>query len=174
MWRGETSPLLEYGMDFDFQVLRLTDAFYQEYSDTEKYHELLLKEQRAYNCLLLDLHYDYFICIPYRSDIRHRNAFKFQNSERSKQHQSGLDYSKMVIVKKTEYLANRDASIDQDEYKETVRHIRQIADEANRYLTDYIKHTKGEIHLAMREYERKYRFSTLPYFHKELAITEVE
>ena len=101
-------------MDFDYQILRLTKDFYSAYADHNIYGELMLKENRAYNCLLIDLYYDYFLCIPYRTDIRHKNAFKFRKSSRSRTHQSGLDYSKMVIVKNSEYLEAKDAIIDHD------------------------------------------------------------
>ena len=47
----------------DYQILKLTDVFYQAYPNPP-YKEILKKNQRAYNCLLFQSHYDYFICIP--------------------------------------------------------------------------------------------------------------
>ena len=55
----------------DYQILKLTDAFYKAYPNPP-YTEILKKNQRAYNCLLFQSHYDYFICIPYRSEITHK------------------------------------------------------------------------------------------------------
>lgn len=49
----------------DYQILRLTEHFYNAYPDPP-YREVLKKNQRAYNCLLFQTHYDFFICIPYR------------------------------------------------------------------------------------------------------------
>ena len=50
----------------DYQILKLTDAFYQAYPNPPC-REILKKQQRAYNCLLFQSHYGYFICVPYRS-----------------------------------------------------------------------------------------------------------
>lgn len=155
--------------DFDFQVRHLSSDFYNDYP-LEVFHELLDKDRRSYNCLLIQSKYDYFICIPYRSEIRHRNAFKFRNTIRSSQHSSGLDYSKMVIVKNKDYLSG-EALVDDDEYKETVINISRITEEANKYIDDYINHYNGTHILHDREFDRKYKFSTLMYFHNELNIS---
>ena len=130
----------------------------------------MYKQARPYNCLLIDSHNDYFICIPYRTSINHNNAFHFKNSQRSRKAKSGLDYSKIVIIKDTSYLANSNAIIDQDEYRETFVNMDRITREALSYVDKYILHTKGEVILHRNEYERLYRFSTLKYFHKELGI----
>ena len=73
------------------------------------YHEILKKNQRAYNCLLFQSHYDYYICVPYRSEISHPYSFKFKKTQRSKSHRSGLDYTKIVIITKSEYIDTKDA-----------------------------------------------------------------
>lgn len=49
---------------FDYQVLNLTDKFFDNYPDPP-YKEIVRKNNRPYNCLLLQSHYGYFICIPY-------------------------------------------------------------------------------------------------------------
>ena len=67
-------------MEFDYQILQLTDKFYSQYT-YEKYPELLLKDKRSYNCLLIDLHYDYFICVPYRTEIHHNNDWRALSKE---------------------------------------------------------------------------------------------
>ena len=67
----------------DYQILKLTDAFYKAYPNPP-YREILKKKQRAYNCLLFQTHYNYFICIPYRTEISHRYAFHFTNTLRAK------------------------------------------------------------------------------------------
>ncbi len=121
--------------EFDFQILHLTDQFYDAYPNPP-FSEILQKQQRAYHCLLFQSHYDYFICIPFRSEISHPYAYHFKHSKRSKYHKSGLDYTKIVIISNTEYLDTQDAIIDKDEFK------------------------------------RRYSFSSLKYFHKELHINE--
>lgn len=67
----------------DFQILRLSDLFYNVYPNSE-FKEVMIKRQRAYNCLLFQTHYEYFICIPYRTEIIHNNAFRFKKSARSR------------------------------------------------------------------------------------------
>ena len=153
----------------DYQILKLTDVFYREYPNP-LYNEILKKNNRAYNCLLFQSHYDYFICIPYRSEISHKYAFHFTNTTRSKEHKSGLDYSKIVIITKTDYIDSLDAIIDKDEIKETMVNLKQIKKEALDFVEDYVLHMKGIKMLHEREFERRYGFSSLKYFHRELGI----
>ena len=128
----------ERNMNFDYEIYRLSPEFLIDYPK-EKYPELLIKPARPYNCLLVDLHTDYFLCIPFRSNINHNNAYMFKNTARSIKSKSGLDYSKMVIIK-------------------------EIVSDAVFYLDTYIGHINGTSPLHPKEYDRRYRFSTLPYF----------
>ncbi|MBQ8923685.1 MAG: hypothetical protein IJ053_02705 [Lachnospiraceae bacterium] len=153
----------------DYQILKLTNDFYNDYPNPP-YKEILEKRRRAYNCLLFQTHYDYFICIPYRSEINHEYAYHFKSSQRAKIHKSGLDYTKIIIIKDTKYLDNKTAIIDKDEFKETVINFERIKQEALKYVEDYIGYIKKENNMHMREFERRYTFSTLKYFHKELEI----
>lgn len=153
----------------DYQILKLTDAFYKAYPNPP-YREILKKKQRAYNCLLFQTHYNYFICIPYRTEISHRYAFHFTNTLRAKKHKSGLDYSKIVIIEKSEYIDSTDAIIDKDEFNETMVNLGRIKKESLNFVEDYIAHMKGEKLLHKKEFDRRYGFSSLKYFHKELGI----
>lgn len=153
----------------DYQILRLTDLFYKRYPNPPR-NEILKKQNRAYNCLLFQTHYNYFICIPYRSEITHSFAYLFKKSIRSKKHKSGLDYTKILIVDKTEYLDNKDALIDKDEFNETVKNLDKIKQDALEYVENYISHIKGNKPMHPAEFKRKYGFSTLQYFHKELGL----
>ena len=103
--------------------------------------------------------------------MHHKNGYKFRSSERSKAHQSGLDYSKMAIIQNGDYLGTADAVVDRDEYRETIANIHRIVADVDRYIRGYIRHIKGSEVLNIREYERKYRYATLKYFHKELSIS---
>jgi protein AbiQ len=154
---------------FDFQILKLTEEFYNNYPQKE-YPELLKKEKRGYNCLLIQTHYDYFVCIPYRSEIHHKYAFKFQNTKRSKKHNSGLDYSKIVIIKNHDFISSESAMIDRDEYMKTKRFISKIVKESLLYIDEYVSHMNNKIILSKKDFNRKYGMSTLKYFHKELSI----
>ncbi|MCD8363580.1 MAG: hypothetical protein LUC98_11610 [Lachnospiraceae bacterium] len=156
--------------EFDYQVLNLTDAFFDAYSDPP-YKEIARKKNRPYACLLIQSHYGYFIAIPYRSHINHKYAYRFKKSRRSQRARSGLDYSKAIIITNVDYIGAEDAIIDQDEYKETRDNIKYIRNDVVRYIDNYVDHLNGtRIVYDEIEFSRVYRFSTLPYFHKELGI----
>ena len=86
-------------------------------------------------------------------------------------HRSGLDYTKIVIINKSEYVDTIDALLDKDEYNETVVNIKRIKREALEFVEDYVKHMKGVHKLSPQEFKRRYNFSPLQYFHNELGIT---
>ena len=131
-----------------------------------------LKEKRAYNCVLFQTHYDYFICIPYRTEIVHKFSYRFKNSKRSKKHKSGLDYTKIIIVKNKEYIDAENAIIDRDEFKETNINIERIKKEALLYVEEYIYGLNDKNFMNKKENVRKYGYSTLKYFHNELGIAK--
>lgn len=85
-------------VEYDSVLSLLSSKFTQDYP-LSTYPELMYKLGRPYTCLLIESHADYFICVPFRSYINHKNAFLFTNSIRSKQTKSGLDYSKVVLIK---------------------------------------------------------------------------
>lgn len=160
---------------FDSELVLLSSKFFQDYP-AEEYNEIASKNERPYMCLLIDTHEDYFICIPFRSFVRHKNAFLFSKSVRTEKAKlntarSGLDYSKIVLIRDCEYLdSTQNPTIDQDEYNETRTNIRLIAQEAKSYVDNYINHVKGIRILHEREFARKYRYSTLKYFHDIMGL----
>ncbi len=89
--------------NFDLQILSLSSTFYRAYPNPP-YIEILKKETRPYKCLLLESHYDYYIYIPFRTNIRHNYCFLTRSSERTGEGNAGLDYTKMVIIQKPEFL----------------------------------------------------------------------
>lgn len=60
--------------------------------------------------------------------------------------------------------------VDSDEYAEVRANINMIAANAVKYLDTYICHVKKISVLHEREYERHYKYSTLPYFHDIMNI----
>lgn len=161
-------------MDFVAELYRLSPAFIAAYP-SDVYPELMYKSARVYNCLLVDTHADFYICIPYRSHVSHNNGFFFQHSNRSKRTRSGLDYSKIVLIAKSEYLDSATpAIIDKDEYNETMRNIKRIVREAVAYVDGYANHVLGKKHLPQSTFLRKYQFSTLPYFHDILKLPPLQ
>lgn len=108
--------------------------------------------------------------MPYRSEVSHKYAFHFKDSQRAKLHKSGLDYTKIIIISNKEYISDETALIDNDEYVETIHNIEQIKSGALKFVEDYVEHVKGHRLLNTREFNRRYGYSTLQYFHKELGV----
>lgn len=161
-----TNKTLNYATD----LYRVSPQFLNKYPAAQ-YPEILRKAARPYNCLLIDLYDNFFICVPYRSNITHNNAYKFKNSNRSQTSPSGLDYQKMLIIEKSSYLDDRGGVVvDQDEYNETKANMDTIVSDAVDYLQKYIDHITGKRPLHPRDYDRRYKYSTLPYFHDILGI----
>lgn len=152
-----------------YQLYKLSAKFFIDYPNHE-FPELLSKPDRPHYCLLIDTHCDYYICIPFRSNIEHDNAFKFKNTARSNRSQSGLDYSKIVIIKDLDYLNDENVVIDKDEYKIAIKNLQKIELQVLKYVETYIKHVTNICPLNKKEYNRKYKFSTLPYFHDILNL----
>ncbi len=151
-----------------FYIKKLSKKFYQRYSP-KIYEEILSKEDRPYSCLLVK-QYGYFICVPFRTEIRHKYAYHFQASKRSRKHHSGLDFTKAVIVANQEFINEDIAIVDQDEYKEVIYNIEKIVDSVIKFVDDYVEHIKGIKKLHEREFERRYHFSSLKYFERELGL----
>ena len=125
------------------------------------------KRKRSYNCLVLEKKDEYLICIQFRSEINHKHAFLFKNTNRSKTHKSGLDYTKIVLIKETEYIGSN-GLVDYDEYVEMMRNIKQISKEVNNYIDGYIKYVKENQHENRKM--KRYKYTTLKYFHDILNI----
>lgn len=156
-------------MEYDVEIRQLSQKFANDYPE-KIFPELMLKRGRPYTCLLIDTHDDFFICVPFRSSISHNTAYLFKNTKRSKKSRSGLDYTKMALIKDTDYIDNTTAIVDNDEYVETIQNIERIVRDVNKYISDYCKHIKQEDKLAERDFARRYKYSTLPYFHDILGL----
>ncbi len=157
-------------MEFDSDLYLLSSKFIYDYP-LSLYPEIMYKSGRPYTCLLIDTHDDFFICVPFRSDIHHNNAFLFTGTARSRKSRSGLDYSKIIIIKDSDYIdSTTPAIVDQDEYTEMIRNLPKIVQEANDYVDTYINHINGVSPIHPRQFDRKYRFSTLTYFHSIMGI----
>lgn len=132
----------------------------------------MLKDKRPYGCLLIKTHNDYYICVPFRSHIRHKNAFLFKNTERSKTDSSGLDYSKTVLIRPEDYdkYLIENAVVDTDEYKAVRMNIYKIEKQISKYIEGYVKSVSDFENADKKSFERKYKYSTLKYFHDILGI----
>lgn len=132
----------------------------------------MLKDKRPYGCLLIKTHNDYYICVPFRSHIHHKNAFLFKNTERSKTDSSGLDYSKTVLIRPEDYdkYLIENAVVDTDEYKAVRMSIYKIEKQISKYIEGYVKSVSDFENADKKSFERKYKYSTLKYFHDILGI----
>lgn len=153
---------------YDYEIKKLSEQFYKDYPH-DQYQEILTKEGRSYDVVLFEIDYlaDCYVCVPFRTEMKHNNGYKFKFSDRSKKHQSGLDFSKLVIVSKDDYIGD---SSTIDEYKELEKQEDYIHNDLEKYIQDYVEHVKGHVPLHIKQFERKYKYSTLKYFHKELGI----
>lgn len=156
-------------MEYDSELYLLSPKFVVAYPPAA-YPELMYKHGRPYTCLLIDSHDDYFICVPFRSSIGHKNAFMFTGTARSRKTKSGLDYSKIVIIKDISYFDSTPAIVDSDEYTEMIKNLPNIISEATNYVNTYISHINGTAPIHPRNFTRKYQYSTLPYFHDVMGI----
>jgi hypothetical protein len=158
--------------EFDSQVYLLSPKFITDYP-LSSYPELMYKLGRPYTCLLIETHDDYFLCVPFRSSINHRNAYHFTGTQRSLKSRSGLDYSKTVVIKNGDYIDSATpAIVDQDEYSEMMKNLPAIVQQVLDYVNAYIGHKNGTAPLHPREYTRRYGFSTLPYFDSILGLSK--
>ena len=159
-------------MDYAVEIYKLSSNFYTDYPKTQ-YPELMQKDNRPYTCLLIETKDEYFICVPFRSNITHKDAFLFKNTRRSTSLHSGLDYRKTVIIKDMKYIdSSTPAIIDTDEYVATIANIERIVSEVNKYVDKYINHIQQISILHTREFERHYQYSTLQYFHDIVGLNK--
>jgi protein AbiQ len=92
---------------------RLSAAFYAQFG---QYDEILNKEERPYYVLLLELD-GLTYAIPLRSHISHPYCFIADNSSGQN---SGLDYSKaVIIIDSIQYIDPAPVTIRQHEYNYT-------------------------------------------------------
>lgn len=151
-------------MDYIQEIYKLSTKFYKDYGS---YKEILTNDKRSYNCLILKSKEDYFICVPFRSEITHKNAYLFKNTKRSQTHKSGLDYTKIILIKDIDYIGTN-GLVDNDEYVEMMQNIQQICQEVNEYIDGYINHIENNN--DTKQNTKKYKYTTLKYFHEILKI----
>ena len=142
----------------------LSNEFYNDYPACD-FPEIEHKVARPYMVLLIKIENNTY-AIPFRTNIRHRYCYKFKHSNRESQSVTGLDYTKAVIVNDSKYIGGK-ANIDNKEFVELNNKYYFIISQFKKYVIGYTEYTTGKLN----KYEqRKYRFSTLKYFHKELGL----
>lgn len=151
-------------MDYIIEVCHLSESFFEDYP-SKKYPEIAYnKSGRPYSCLMIETHDNYLICIPFRSHIKHKQSYMFKNTQRSKVAESGLDFSKIVLIDNPKYIISG-AVVDNDEYVEMMQNCSKIVSKAHAYINTYVQHITKEKELNPQTFERKYEYTTLKYFH---------
>ena len=158
---------------FEFDIVTLSDEFYECHSK-EEFPELLISNGcRKYNLILYDQQQDYYVAVPFRSHVNHNNGYHFKASKRSQRTLSGLDYSKAVILTDDSFIGEQ-SRIDADEYTEFLQNIATIQDDIFEYIETYKQIVSGNMEMSTEEYRRSYGYSSLKYFHEELELEKAE
>ena len=140
------------------QIRLLSTLFYERYSDNP---EILSKRNRPYLVLLVEYRGLRF-AIPFRSNIQHTHAYKFQGTS-AKRQSSGLDFSKSVIIFHEDEIG-MPAHIDSKEHTEILKRYDFIIEKFQKYIDAFIEGLKQE------PLQPKYKLSSLTYY-KELLLS---
>ena len=151
-----------------YEIKKLSPSFYSDYPVTV-YHEILEKTDRPYDVIVFETDEDYYVCVPFRTYLNHNQGFHFYPAPLPTGENPGLDYSKMVIIKRDDYIGGP-ALIDTAQMSCFNANIATIQKEIFEYLEEYINHVNGTKMLHPSKFKRKYQFSSLKYFHTELGI----
>ena len=133
--------------------LRLLSELFYERNAADQ--EILSKHNRPYLVLIV-LYRGLTFAIPFRSNIHHAHAYKFQD-ENSKRTSSGLDFSKSVIARNEDEIGDA-AHIDAAERKELLKCYDFIVEKFQHYIDDFIAG------LEKKPLPAKYKFSALTYY----------
>ena len=136
----------------------LSTLFYERYSNNP---EILSKQNRPYLVLLVEYRGLRF-AIPFRSNIQHTHAYKFQGTSPKRQ-TSGLDFSKTVLIFHDDEIG-MPAHIDSKEHTEILKRFNFIIEKFHKYIDAFIDGLKQE------PLQPKYKLSSLT-FYKELLLS---
>jgi protein AbiQ len=142
------------------RLCKLTPVFYSAFKDCK---EILVKQQRPYYVVLLDIGTERY-AIPLRSHIRHRDSFIADGKE------SGLDFSKTVVITEMRYISSSPVTIRQQEFNFLKQHEYAIKSRFTAYVKRYKKQAAHHIKNPSSPLPAFCAYSTLQYFHKELGI----
>lgn len=148
----------------DYELHYLSAEFYDKYNAVE-YPEIEHKPQRPYIVLLIKIDNSIF-ALPLRTNIKHNCCYKFKYTSRPTNSITGIDFSKAVVINKPEYIG-KNADIDNKEYVELNDRISFIISKFKTYLNGYHTYVKGQANIYQA---KKYKYTTLKYFHNELGI----
>ena len=149
-----------------YKLNYLSAEFYNKYNSVD-YPEIENKANRPYMVMLLQIENNTF-AIPFRTNVKHKNCYKFKSSSRHTNSTTGLDYTKAVVVNDDKYIGEA-ARVNDMEYVELDANYHIIAKQFASFVKGYIKFMNG----MLNEYQAKnYKYTTLKYFENELIRTK--
>ena len=146
------------------QLRYLSSLFYQRYKDCK---EIMSKgETRPYIILVVEVEHKRF-AIPIRTNL-HKTKDCYESNPQAN---SGLDYTKAVVIEKDDYIdSTKYPEIEHKEYNYIKFKEHEIKRAFAKFVTEYkkdvIRHKKNP---AIPENPR-FRYCALQYFKKELSI----
>lgn len=151
-----------------YKLNYLSAHFYSKYNSID-YPEIENKANRPYMVMLIQIENNTF-AIPFRTNVKHHNCYKFKSSSRQTNSTTGLDYTKAVIVNDNKYIGEP-ARVNDMEYIELDSNYHIIVKQFTSFVKGYIKLING----TLNKYQAKnYKYTTLKYFEKELLRGSVE
>lgn len=118
-------------------------------------------KQRGYGLAIISINNLRF-GIPIRTTIHRANKHCFKTIG-----ESGLDYTKAVLLEKDTYISNQTFKVKTEEFTKIKEHEHFIQQRFEKYVNAYIAaHQKNDTRVIKREF----RFSTLVNYHAQLGL----
>lgn len=127
---------------------------------------------RGYGIVVIDMQSLRF-GIPLRSNIPRGNKHsfitkQFRDTRKGVEVRKGLDFTKAVLLVRDDYVSNVTFQIPVDELKILRDNEYIIGQKFEKYVVQYVEHTKSGTRASMLA--REYGYSTLKNYHPELGI----
>lgn len=126
---------------------------------------MMKKIKRPYLILYLYNEYDFVICVPFRSHIKHKQCYIFKKNIKSRKIKSGLDYTKVILLKDLKYVNIENIKINEKDRIDIKENIDKIASCIFNFIETYINLYNTSNENKSVEFQRKYKYTTLKYFH---------
>lgn len=126
----------------------------------------VLEKNRGYGIVSITIS-NITYAIPLRSNMNHNNGFKTISMKRGgKLIWNALDYSKALIVQQDDIESTAFKLRTQEEFNKIQLNKEKIQFEFEKYVSAYLEYVKNETGTT----DKRFKFTTLKYFHAELGI----
>lgn len=127
----------------------------------------VLEKNRGYGIVSISIG-SLIYAIPLRSNMNHNNGFKTIPIKRGKTLiWNALDYSKALIVEQDDIESTAFQLRTQEEFDKIQLNKEKIKSEFEKYVSSYLECVKNGTGTT----DKRFRFSTLKYFHVELGLS---